>query len=153
MGQTLPKTQSKKRVYPLIGCFEVVNPLGSGKKKHRVLLVFVTLADLLLHNKLSITRCNLFFFAITRFTLTIKKNCFSYLCTGHFKWPSSIFESCFRWIFVFPKAIFPDQQLEPKHEYVSHYPKLIICFGPLIHLRFESKHTYYKQCAWKLHNF
>lgn len=39
---------------------------------------------------------------------------------------------------------------------VSHYPELIIRFGPLIRLwtlRFESKHTYFKQCARKLHNF
>lgn len=51
---------------------------------------------------------------------------------------------------------FPNQPLKPKHHYVLHYPDLIICFGPLIRLwtlRFESKHTYFKQCAQKLHNF
>lgn len=56
----------------------------------------------------------------------------------------------------FRKQAFPDQQLKPKHHYVSHYPELIIRFGPLIRLwtlRFESKHTYFKQCARKLHNF
>ncbi|KAL2083090.1 hypothetical protein ACEWY4_020863 [Coilia grayii] len=42
---------------------------------------------------------------------------------------------------------FPDNPLKPKHHYVSHYPELIIQFGPLIRLwtlRFESKHTYFK---------
>ena len=48
--------------------------------------------------------------------------------------------------------IFPEKTLKPKH----HYPQLILQFGPLIRLwtlRFESKHTYFKQCARKLHNF
>uniref|UniRef100_A0A672HZP7 Uncharacterized protein n=1 Tax=Salarias fasciatus TaxID=181472 RepID=A0A672HZP7_SALFA len=51
---------------------------------------------------------------------------------------------------------FPLQPLKPKHHYLSHYPDLTIHFGPLIRLwtlRFESKHTYFKQCARKLHNF
>lgn len=51
---------------------------------------------------------------------------------------------------------FPDQPLKPKHHYIMHYPELIVCCGPLIRLwtlRFESKHTYFKQCARKLHNF
>lgn len=53
-------------------------------------------------------------------------------------------------------AIFSDRPLKPKHHFLLHYPDLIIKFGPLIHLwtlRFESKHTYFKQCALKLHNF
>ena len=52
--------------------------------------------------------------------------------------------------------LFPNQPITPKHHYLSHYPKLILQFGPLIRLwtlRFESKHTYFKQCARKLHNF
>lgn len=54
------------------------------------------------------------------------------------------------------KQAFPHHQLKPKHHYMSHYPELIIQFGPLIRLwtlRFESKHTYFKQCSRKLHNF
>lgn len=54
------------------------------------------------------------------------------------------------------KETFPDHALKPKHHFISHYPDLIIRFGPLIRLwtlRFESKHTYFKQCARKLHNF
>ena len=53
-------------------------------------------------------------------------------------------------------ALFPDQPLIPKHHYLAHYPDLIVKFGPLIRLwtlRFEAKHTYFKQCARKLHNF
>lgn len=54
------------------------------------------------------------------------------------------------------KKLFPDHPLKPKHHYLCHYPELIIHFGPLIRLwtlRFESKHTFFKQCARKLHNF
>lgn len=56
----------------------------------------------------------------------------------------------------FRKHIFPTYSLRPKHHYLSHYPELIIHFGPLIclwTLRFESKHVYFKQCVRKLHNF
>lgn len=51
---------------------------------------------------------------------------------------------------------FPGESLEPKHHYLGHYPELILHFGPLIQLwtlRYESKHSYFKQCARKLHNF
>jgi len=53
-------------------------------------------------------------------------------------------------------ATFPEKTLKPKHHYLVHYPELILQFGPLIRLwtlRFESKHSYFKQCARKLHNF
>lgn len=33
--------------------FEVVNPLGSGKKKHKILAMYLTLADLMPHNRSS----------------------------------------------------------------------------------------------------
>lgn len=54
------------------------------------------------------------------------------------------------------KALFPSHKLKPKHHFLVHYPELILQFGPLIRLwtlRFESKHTYFKECARKLHNF
>lgn len=53
-------------------------------------------------------------------------------------------------------TMFPDRRLKPKHHFLLHYPDLILHFGPLIRLwtlRFESKHSYFKQCARKLHNF
>ncbi|KAK0144953.1 hypothetical protein N1851_016149 [Merluccius polli] len=56
----------------------------------------------------------------------------------------------------FRKKLIPDHALKPKHHYLCHYPELIGHFGPLIRLwtlRFESKHTFFKQCARKLHNF
>lgn len=56
----------------------------------------------------------------------------------------------------FRAEAFPGIPLRPKHHYLCHYPELILKFGPLIRLwtlRFESKHTYFKQCARKLHNF
>lgn len=51
---------------------------------------------------------------------------------------------------------FPASLLKPKHHYLCHYLELILHFGPLIRLwtlRFESKHTFFKQCARTLHNF
>ena len=54
------------------------------------------------------------------------------------------------------KETFGDHPLKPKHQYLCHYPELIVQFGPLIRLWklwFESKHTYFKQRARKLHNF
>uniref|UniRef100_A0A8C2BC44 Uncharacterized protein n=1 Tax=Cyprinus carpio TaxID=7962 RepID=A0A8C2BC44_CYPCA len=53
-------------------------------------------------------------------------------------------------------SLFPTIPLKPKHHFLLHYPELILHFGPLIRLwtlRFESKHTFFKQCARKLHNF
>ena len=53
-------------------------------------------------------------------------------------------------------ALFPEQPVTPKHHFLAHYPGLILHFGPLIRvwtLRFESKHSYFKNCARKLRNF
>lgn len=52
--------------------------------------------------------------------------------------------------------LFPLNNLRPKHHYLSHYPSLILQFGPLIRvwtLRFESKHSYFKRCARYSQNF
>ncbi|KAK6177817.1 hypothetical protein SNE40_015846 [Patella caerulea] len=51
---------------------------------------------------------------------------------------------------------FPEHRLRPKHHFIQHYPELILKFGPLIRLwtmRFESKHSYFKECARKLKNY
>lgn len=53
-------------------------------------------------------------------------------------------------------SCFPDEKLKPKHHFLKHYPKLILQFGPLIHLwtlRFESKHCYFKRCIRSAQNF
>lgn len=53
-------------------------------------------------------------------------------------------------------VVFSHSPLKPKHHFLLHYPDLILKFGPLIRLwtlHFESKHTYFKQCARKLRNF
>jgi len=52
--------------------------------------------------------------------------------------------------------LFPDHRITPKHHYMAHYPGLIVQFGSLIRvwtLRFESKHSYFKNCVRKLRNF
>ncbi|KAL4006537.1 all-trans-retinol 3,4-desaturase [Sarotherodon galilaeus] len=46
--------------------------------------------------------------------------------------------------------LFPHVNLLPKHHYLEHYPQMIKCFGPLISLwtmRFEAKHSFFKQVA------
>lgn len=54
------------------------------------------------------------------------------------------------------KSNFPNDSLKPKHHYLHHYPRLILEFGPLIRvwtMRFESKHSYFKQCIRSAQNF
>ena len=51
---------------------------------------------------------------------------------------------------------FPSKSLRPKHHYMAHYPQLMFIFGPLIHvwtMRFESKHSYFKECIRRVKNF
>lgn len=46
--------------------------------------------------------------------------------------------------------------LRPKHHFLTHYPELILQFGPLVRLwtlRFESKHSYFKNVARMCKNF
>lgn len=53
------------------------------------------------------------------------------------------------------KSLF-DQPLRPKHHYLTHYPSLILQFGPLMKswtLRSESKHCFMKRSMRYLRNF
>lgn len=50
----------------------------------------------------------------------------------------------------------PDGKILPKHHYLEHYPHLIRCYGPLVGLwalRFEAKHSFFKQVARHTNNF
>ncbi|CAG2253599.1 unnamed protein product [Mytilus edulis] len=43
---------------------------------------------------------------------------------------------------------FPNETLKPKFHFMLHYPDQILTFGPLVHLqtlRFEAKHSYFKE--------
>lgn len=54
------------------------------------------------------------------------------------------------------QEVFPNLRLRPKHHYIEHYPHLIKCFGPLVHLwtmRFEGKHKVFKAVARCSHNY
>lgn len=54
------------------------------------------------------------------------------------------------------QEVFPDFTLRPKHHYTEHYPDLICCFGPLVHLwtmRFEGKHSFFKRVVHDTQNF
>lgn len=53
-------------------------------------------------------------------------------------------------------TLFGEVPLRPKHHFLSHYPSLTLKFGPLIRLwtmRFESKHSYFKQCMRSAQNY
>ena len=53
------------------------------------------------------------------------------------------------------QEVFPNLRLRPKHHYLEHYPSLIKCFGPLVHLwtmRFEGKHKVFKKIVCDTHN-
>ncbi|KAK0148560.1 putative nuclease HARBI1 [Merluccius polli] len=46
------------------------------------------------------------------------------------------------------KEVFPDQRIRPKHHFLEHYPEMIKLFGPIVKfwtMRFEAKHSYFKQ--------
>ena len=45
--------------------------------------------------------------------------------------------------------------MKPKFHYLVHYPRCLLEYGPLIHcwtLRFEAKHFYFKEIAWRTKN-
>jgi len=49
--------------------------------------------------------------------------------------------------------IFPEIRLRPKHHYVEHYPALVKCFGPLLHIwimQVEAKHRFFKEWCMML---
>lgn len=54
------------------------------------------------------------------------------------------------------QEVFPNVRFRPKHHYIEHYPHLIKCFGPLVHLwtmRFEGKHKVFKKIIHDTHNY
>lgn len=54
------------------------------------------------------------------------------------------------------RELIPGETLKPKHHYLEHYPHLIMCFGPLVGvwtIRFEAKHSFFKQVARHTNNF
>lgn len=54
------------------------------------------------------------------------------------------------------QEVFLEFTLLPKNHYVEHYPELIKCFGPLVHLwtmRFEGKHRFFKRIVHDTLNF
>lgn len=54
------------------------------------------------------------------------------------------------------QEVFPEFRLRPKHNYVEHYPTLVKCFGPLLHVwttRFEGKHRFFKRMVHDAQNF
>ncbi|XP_065673861.1 uncharacterized protein LOC136090815 [Hydra vulgaris] len=54
------------------------------------------------------------------------------------------------------RELFSSSKLLPKHHYLSHYPQLILRYGPLMRnftLRFEQKHSYFKKCSRNFNNY
>lgn len=54
------------------------------------------------------------------------------------------------------QEVFPSLRLRPKHHYIEHYPCLMKCFCPLVHLwtmRFEGKHKFFNKIVRDTHNY
>ncbi|XP_060064737.1 uncharacterized protein LOC132545086 [Ylistrum balloti] len=54
------------------------------------------------------------------------------------------------------KEVFPNENLRSKHHFLIHYPEMIMNFGPVRTcwcMRFEAKHSYFKQLALRVRNF
>lgn len=54
------------------------------------------------------------------------------------------------------QQLFPNQKLMPKHHFIEHYAEMIKCFGPLVSLwtmRFEAKHSFFKQAVRNIKSF
>ncbi|KAK0148422.1 hypothetical protein N1851_011247 [Merluccius polli] len=54
------------------------------------------------------------------------------------------------------QEVLPSLRLRPKHHFIEHYPHLIKCFGPLVHLwtmRFEGKHKIFKKIVHDTNNY
>ena len=50
---------------------------------------------------------------------------------------------------------YPDISMKPKCHYLTHYPRLLLEYGPLVHcwtLRFEAKHFLFKELSWRTKN-
>lgn len=87
---------------------------------------------------------------------TSQTSCGPNLCTSNSGRSGLLSESAHSGVHSFQVCDFPSKPLKPKHHHLCHYPELIKQFGSLIRLwtmRFESRHTYFKQCARKLHTF
>ena len=81
----------------------------------------------------------------------VERSCMPVVSVLHTEWLSDMIE-------VFLQKFqdeFPDASLTPKMHYLVHYPELLREFGPLINcwtLRFEGKHCYFKDVAYRLKN-
>ncbi|XDV19312.1 hypothetical protein PO909_024803 [Leuciscus waleckii] len=55
VSQELEKLKIQRdRIHEIVDAFEVANPLGSGKKKHKLLAVYLTMGEILPHNRSAI---------------------------------------------------------------------------------------------------
>ena len=54
------------------------------------------------------------------------------------------------------RTVYPDAPIIPKQHFLVHLPSQMLKFGPLIRsccMRFEGKHTYFKELSKKIKNF
>lgn len=54
------------------------------------------------------------------------------------------------------RETFPNYKFRPKHHFIEHYPQMIQIFAPLVDvwtMRFEGKHTFFKNVAHDTRNF
>ena len=112
---------------------------------------FLRLFPLLIHDKIRIVDDEVWMLTILLNEIveivcspTIHKSCLPYLQSIIFQYLSE------------RKRLFPNIHLRPKHHYLSHYPELILQFGPLLKvwtMRFESKHRFFKRAIRYILNF
>lgn len=98
--------------------------------------------------------CFFYLWVAERITAThsaAERDCGTCLCTSYYNRPSDFWKSSWK-----NMCLVVEGYSRPKLPYLCRYPELTPHFGPFIHLwtlQFESKHTFFKQCARKLHNF
>lgn len=88
--------------------------------------------------------------------LVLRKICNLLLCFSISTDQIAILKSLINDYLELRTTLFDNISLKPKHHYLLHYPHLTRVFGPLRHLwtlRFESKHSYFKNVIRHCPNF
>ncbi|XP_058637761.1 uncharacterized protein LOC131543945 [Onychostoma macrolepis] len=135
--------------------FEVCNPLGTSRKKHKITGVYWALANAPPEVRSTLTAIHL---SILCKAVDVKRFGYEAILEPLLK-ELSVLEQ--EGVFV-PKhrqrlqEVFPNLKLTPKHHYLEHYPALIEAFGPLVNvwtMRFEAKHRFFKRVVRFTGNF
>ncbi|KAJ8686382.1 hypothetical protein QAD02_022176 [Eretmocerus hayati] len=125
--------------------FEIVNPIGSSKKKHKILAVYM-IAERIKDPDDAV------WLSFLTLTEVVEIVCAPMIHESYLPYLDSLICD----YLSLRKKLFPTFNLRPKHHYMRHYAKLIFFFGPLIKvgtMRFESKHKFFKRSIRYSMNF